>query len=109
MKCIVSRTSMYDSKPCEEAVLEEVTNYTDCTCKTIEKAMKLEWVRNGIPEQRKGFVRVYDKDKEKRWTIEFDNLTDLLKLYDKYGELIITDSGCKEIPIELEIYDTYRE
>ena len=46
------------------------------------------------------------------WVIDIENLSDLLALDDEIdvdGELILYRSIDKEIPYELEIYDTYRE
>ena len=110
MKFIISRTSSYDDeKPCKEATKGKATAFTDCTIKTIEKAMEYAWVKEGNPVQMKGFVRVYNKKPKDVWTIEIKDLEDLMKIYNKYGDIVIENSYYKEFPVAIEIYDSYRE
>jgi len=109
MKFVESRTGSRLKKPCKEARSEYLTYFIDTTLKTIESAKKYECARLGNPVQMNGFVRVYNKKKSMAWTLEIDNLEDLIKFTDKYGEVVIKNSYYKEIPYEIEIYDDYRE
>lgn len=111
MKFIVSRTSdiASDESPCTEAKSTEVTTYTNCTCPTVDEAMKHDWVRAGNPVQMVGSVRVYHKDKKAVWTIDINSLEELTNFISKHGEIVIKDSISEDIPLTIEIYDDYRE
>ena len=109
MEFILERTSLWDGKPHPKATTREVIRFSDCTCKTVEEALKHEWVRNGIAEQRNGFVRVFNKKKSKVWTIKFSTLDDLIKFHKNNGGLVLKTSSTEVIPCCIEIYDGYRE
>jgi len=106
-KYIISRTSVWEGKPCEEAFEENVTCYSFCTCKTLEEANRHDWFKrdgsfNHI--EINGQTRHSYKDKE--WVIQAESIE---ALYKKYGRLVVGDSECEEYPISIEIYDDYRE
>jgi hypothetical protein len=107
---ICVRTSRRDDKPCEEAYEKEFLFYTNCTAKTVEEAKKHEWVRNGLPVQKDGFVRVFRADKEKVWCVNISSIESMIEFVGKYGKCVIfnhTDS--EDILLKIEIYDYYRE
>lgn len=113
MKTIIQRTSGYDDdeKPCDEAVLEELTYLDYRTIATLEEAKKQywysSWFSNGENHrEEKGMVVCDVVEKKKDWVIEFDNVFDLFK---KYGPLVIERSMYKEYEFTIEIYDYYRE
>jgi len=45
----------------------------------------------------------------KGWTIEINDIEELIKLIKKEGRIILGSSQCKECEYEIEIYDSYRE
>jgi len=109
MKFIITRTSNHSGeRPCREAKMELLNGYSDCTCKTVAQALKIDWVKNGVPKQMDGFVRVYDTEKTRVWTIDINTLEELIKLYERHGDIIIQSSCFEEIPLVIEIYDDYR-
>ena len=76
MKFVVTRTSLWkDQKPCRDAVKKEVT----------------------LSKPNKGTIDV--------WIIEIRDLEDLMKFYNKYGNIVIRKSRYKELPVAIEIYD----
>ena len=83
MKFIIRRTSISHNEdlPCEEAKLIKATP----------------------------MFKIDGKDKKEYLFMEINSLKELLALKEKYGDIIIGDSRCKEIPLEIEIYDDYRE
>ena len=110
MKYIISRASECNEeiKPCEGAVLETLvaTNtYVSEEAPGYYKA-KLNPNNFNFREEDGKFKCDFYKN---LWTIEINSLEDLMKLYDKYGDLIIQDSiWCENIP-EIKIYDDYIE
>lgn len=112
MKFIISRTSAWEGRPCKEAKKEKLTHLDYRTVKTLKEARKhkvmnspISWFANGQNHREENGMVVRDMEFE-YWTIECENILDL---YDRYGSLVIQDSECKEYPIEIEIYDGYRE
>lgn len=117
MKFIVSRTSTYDSEPCREAKKEDL-NYLDYrTVKTLEEAHReryahwaIDWFKNGAnhrEDARKGMIVCERKRRD--WVLEVKSLKALIAFVTKYGDVIIKESDYKEYPLEIEIYDGYRE
>lgn len=122
MKFQVSRTSLSldnESKPCNEA-LQVKAIYLDVRTKP------LEWFKSQ-PEDRK-FKEFLSKGKNHRnitvdgepgcvreldphwiWVVKIESLKMLLQFQEKYGEIILQKSNYKEVPLEIEIYDYYRE
>ena len=41
--------------------------------------------------------------------VEFKSLEELAKFIDKYGRIVIDESNCHKYPLDIEIYDDYRE
>ena len=112
MRFIISRTSLWrmEGSPCKGALPIQFTRFIDCRCQTVKEAVQeQDWVRAGNPKQMKGFVRVFQKTKEQAWTIKVSSLSNLISLFKKHGQIIIKESPYKEIPLEIEIYDGFRE
>lgn len=88
MKFIIRRTYGYD-QPCEEARKEKAIIF--------------------YPWSKKG-------EEEEVWVVEVNTLEELINLFESvkkqvapcYG-IILSESLCKEIPYELEIYNSWRE
>ena len=77
MKTIIKRTSTWNSKPCDEAVLENLTPLNYRTVVTLEGAKTEpwydDWFNSGDNHREEGGMIVCDsKIKEDIWTIEFD-------------------------------------
>lgn len=112
MKYVVSRTNLYgvEEKPCEEATLFNGTRLYRCTLKTLQEIRE-------HPYASKWFFRESMKNHKEDadgctcesdgtfWVVE-TSIEDFAK---KYGDIVVKASDCIEYPIELEIYDTYRE
>jgi len=126
MKFKIERTSVWDSKPCDEAMHGSAT-YIDrrmtfhldkagmyCPQPTLEQARQQSWGTEFFSkganhrEEKGGVAR--DLDVENIWVIDIATLEDLLTLQGKYGDLIIKEEDCLEgITHTIEIYDYYRE
>lgn len=82
MKFVVSSTSGgYREQPCEEAI------------------------RGSIEIENK----IYNKSTVDVWFVEINTLEELIKFYEEYGDIIITDCLWNKSYTEIEIYDDYRE
>ena len=93
MEFIVFRTSsMREEKPCEEARAEEVTPF-------------IVWQD---PHNRDKKTIEY-KEKQIKWVLTLNNLEELVKFKDKYGDIILSDTYIKEYLNGIEIYDDYKE
>lgn len=114
MKCIVTRTSCRgdDQKPCEEAVKEILTAVDE---RIIDDPMKNKligerwYTEEGYFNHRVENGHIKRDYKKSAYTIELESLEDLQNFVDKYGDVIIERSTCKEILFEIEIYDYWRE
>ena len=118
MKAIIRRTSILgDAKPCDEAKPAQATLQDWRTLKTLDEARKHkflgeEWFKEGTNHREEKGMVVRDLPCQKVWAIEINSLDDLIALHLKYGDIIITGDGddeYKEYPLQLEIYDDYRE
>ena len=112
MKTIIRRTSQWgENKPCEEAVLEQLTYLDYRTAPTLEEAKRCgwynEWFNQGENHREENGMVVCDHiEKHDIWTIEFD---DVFFLCEKYAPVVIEPSQYKEYEWQIEIYDSYRE
>jgi len=122
MKFISSRTSGDEDdlsqKPCEEAIQEEVTGLERRFVPTIKCARRRKWFKewydsglNHREEKAYGERNIVCDQREKTtvWVIELNSLVELSAFHEKYGAIILLRSAYKEIPLEIEIYDGYRE
>lgn len=122
MKFQVSRTSLSldsETKPCDEALRVKAI-YLDVRTKPLEwfksqsrdRGFK-EFLskgknhRNITVDEKPGCVRELDLDWI--WVVKIDSLKMLLQFQEKYGEIVLQKSDYKEVPLEIEIYDYYRE
>lgn len=117
MKTIISRTSVWNGNhPYKQAKTKviKLTYFDYRAVKTLKEAKSCQWYKqwfeSGTNHREENNMIVCDVVKNvKCFTIEINNLEDILKLQKKYGNIIIKSSNYKEIEFELEIYDTYRE
>lgn len=111
----VSRTSMWnEDKPCEEAEKRNFEYWHTRTC-TEEKFNEKFSLREGLWRSKgknhkitkEGYITRQEENRD-AWSIEINSLEELMKFYNKYGAIIISeDLFCKSSC--LEIYDDYRE
>lgn len=112
MKFICTRTSGYrEEKPCDEATREVIITY-DCRTLPKEQMAKkfknerfLEYENFTFSDGRAGCRRKMEEDV---YTIEIDNLEQLIDFIKKHGDIVIGKHDDYDLP-EIEIYDTWRE
>ena len=111
MKFIITRTSLRndEEKPCEEAHQEPVLKYTDSTISKPELIQKYKWMQGKKYKKVGRYLRFYENEPTDVWVIEIKTLEELVKFYKKYGWLVFTETFTEDIPLEIEIYDDYRE
>jgi len=116
MKFLVKRTSLRweDKKPCKSAKKEKLTYVVYTTVSSFEKAKKYpwfeDWYKNGENFRKENGMLVCDrKEKENVWTIEINNLNELINLIKEEGKIVILETSYKEAPFGIEIYNDYRE
>lgn len=117
MKFIIERTSTLDRKPCREAKSEKFMYIDHRTVKTLAEARlpkHKHWAdkffASGTNHREEGGMIARDTKMRPRWVIEVNTLEDLLRLTDKYGNIIIgSEDDYKGIEWYMEIYDDYRE
>jgi hypothetical protein len=112
MKYFITRTSGYHNEsilPHPRAV-EAQAYYWDCrTLKSFDELKTTSWgkdfFKKGINHREHGnFIsRLLPRD---GFTIEIEDLVQFTK---EEGPIILKQSGFDEIPLEIEIYDDYRE
>ena len=110
MKFEITRTSGDENKPCEEAREEFVEHWQTRTCTEEYFNQKYgKWREKGKNHKidKDGNITRQVED-QIAWTIEINSLDELISLYEKYGDIIITKSFCNENKL-IEIYDSYRE
>jgi hypothetical protein len=117
MEYTVSRTSQWsvspDEPPCKEAVLKQLTRIVQFPyggLLSIEDAKRFDdrgWFKSGNNHRVENGNVVKDVS-EDVWTVEIKNL---VEFFNEHGheEIIIMDSDFKEIPINIEFYDDYRD
>ena len=113
---VISRTSIWncEEKPCDGAFIKELTYLNFRAVKTLKEAEKYpwfdDWYNHGINHREEnGMIVCNAKKKRGVWCMEVGSLNELVALYDKCGDIVITDAQYKEVPIGIEIYDDYRE
>jgi len=120
MKFIITRASNQyttkDKTPCEEATKEKIklTFFDKIWAKSIKEARKENWYkswrRRGKNHREKGGYIICDVATVfTGYTIEMKSLPVMLQFQEKYGDIIIKESGYKEISLEVVIYDDYIE
>ena len=116
MKCIIKRTSIWgDVQPCDEAEATEATFMDWRTFSHLEDVKKNPligegWLKEGKNHHEENGMVVRELERKKVWVVSISTLKDLLSFSQKHGHsIIVSQSNYKEFPIELEIYDDYRE
>lgn len=114
MEFLVTRSSHWEEKPCEEAVTKELVYVDRRTVKTLAEAKGKQWAdhffASGTNHREEIGMVARDKEPRKEWVVNFDTLEALLKFSDKYGDIIISSgSNYKGIKYEVEMKDDYRE
>ena len=121
MEFEIVRTSTWrDKKPCEEAYRKKIIRIDERKFKTFEEHDKRlprdkKWLEKGfnhkIMPKNDNFdsEHIYREFDDETWCIKINSLKDLLKLQDKYGDIILSKSSKNYNIRELEIYDDYRE
>lgn len=118
MKFIISRTSIYSSEksPCEEAKRDSVVRVETRSLLTPEEfderfaKIEGEWFSVGT-NHRKNEVGYITRDNGTIdvWSVEINNLDELMEFCNKYGDVIIQNCMWNKTYKEIEIYDSYRE
>lgn len=118
MKFRITRTSLWSTqKPCEEAVKEKFTRVEIRGFKSFEEFDKKfgeiegDWLSIGVNHciNDEGYIQREFPDDAEGWFIEINTLEDLLKLQEKYGDIILSRDWDNPSILKLEIYDDYRE
>lgn len=121
MEFIISRTSIWnDNKPCEEAYKKEYIREDErgfANPEEYKEKLHEDWFSEGfnhrlITNTKGNYVNathIIRDFKDEGWFIKINTLEDLLKLEEKYGELIIKTFYENKNYKEIEIYDDYRE
>lgn len=113
MKFRITRTSTWDQKPIKEAKKVDAI-YHDIRTIILEKMQRerpdlyRDFMSEGANHRTAGVESIRDLEHQ-IWMIEISSLEELLDLHDKYGEFVITSTRYPEYPIEIEIYDDWRE
>jgi len=109
MKFIVGRSDFRKGKPCEGASRAKLTSMDYRTMpldQVKEKEWGEKWLKEGANHREVmvgGEVWSVREIKESVWLIVIRDLDELLKFQEKYGEIIIGKSECKEVKAEITI------
>lgn len=112
MKYMITRTSMFEGIPCEEAYLDTYIRIDERTVSDPKnlnfKLDKEEWYKTGENHRvENGHIK---RDfKNEAYFIDINSLEELNKLHEKYGDLVISNSWNNTSIPSIEIYDDYRE
>lgn len=121
MEFQITRTSLWnEKKPCEEAYKKEIIRIDERGFKTFEEhnerlPRSKKWLEEGFnhkimpPNEEFSTEHIYREFNDEIWCIKINSLEELLKLQDKYGNIILTRCFKNKNIRELEIYDDYRE
>lgn len=117
MEFVVSRASGWPSEPQPNprATQKDLTYIDYRTMPTIESAKEKHWFKDWYDRgtnhrEENGMIACDRKELTTEWVIEIADLNDLLSLIEDEGDIILgNNSGYKEVPLSLEIYDDYRE
>lgn len=117
MKFRIRRTSNWGVKPCKEAESKELIRIDWCILKTLEEARLPKYKHwadtffaSGTNHREENGMIARDLDQRPVWIININTLEELIKLQNKYGDLILgEEDDWKDIKYFIEIYDGYRE
>jgi hypothetical protein len=115
MKFLISRTSVWEGQPCEEATLEPYTRVDE---RTVDDPAKLPignpnqqtdwWFSEGKNHRVENGHIKRDFD-DQTWFVEINSLEELTEFSKKYGALVFQQPWRNSEFPSLEIYDDYRE
>lgn len=111
MEFLVSRTSTWDGKPCEEAYRKPFTHVDQRNTDDPHKLPGIlgdTWYEEGRNHRIVDGYITRDFDTE-GWFVEIADLDALIAFYAKYGSLVLTPHYKNQYIPEIEIYDGYRE
>ena len=121
MEFKITRTSLWsEDKPCNEAYIKKIIRIDERGFSSFEEhdeklPRDTKWLEEGFnhkivsANKRCTHNHIYREFNDEIWAIKIDTLEDLLKLTDKYGDLVITTAYENNNIYEIEIYDDYRE
>lgn len=118
MEFEISRTSLWETKPCEEAYEKEIIRIDERGFNNFDEykeRLHEKWEDEGfnhkiIPANNKfNHQHIYREFNDKIWCIKINSLEKLLELQDKYGNIILGRCWKNNSIRSLEIYDDYRE
>lgn len=121
MEFEISRASIWnDEKPCEEAYKKQIIRIDERGFETFEEHDKIllrdkKWLEEGfnhkiIPANNKfKNQHIYREFNDEIWCIKINSLVELLKLQDKYGDIILSTCYKNNNIREIKIYDDYIE
>lgn len=121
MEFEISRTSMWnDKKPCEEAYKKQIIRIDERGFETFEEhderlPKDKKWLEEGFNHKiisannKCDHQHIYREFNDEIWCIKINSLEELLKLQDKYGDIVLSTCFKNDNIRELEIYDDYRE
>ncbi|MBM4137270.1 MAG: hypothetical protein FJ241_10640 [Nitrospira sp.] len=112
MKFVISRTSLWKEKPCEEAKMEDVLylQQRSCSEKEFDEHFSKDeglWRSQGKNHRVLKNGNICRDQEDTAWVIELEDFKDLIKFAEKYGALVL-ESGNYNL-LEIEIYDDCRE
>ncbi len=116
MTFAINRASTWNAKPCDEAMRFSGQYVDTWVAKTLEEAGGARWSAlffalgtdhreisyRGKPHLARNIPTDY-------WVIEIPDLPALVSLQEKYGDLVLKESRYLDHPVQIEIYDDYRE
>lgn len=118
MRFTITRTGAWYKKPIKEAYRISIPCWDERTCTEVyyDKHIARDgkaWRNHGKNHKKTngGKWIARQMDDQKAWAIDISSLDDLIKLYEKYGDIILgKESSTNEEKIyQLEVYDSYRE
>ena len=111
MDFIISRESIYDDRPCDEAVEIECTYRDERAVSTLAEAEKMFWYEGwytrGINHREEDGYVVCDVSGYNQWMVSINGLVELVQFMSKYGNIVISKSRYNEYRNEITISDIY--
>lgn len=111
---VLRRTSVFDDKPCDEAIKRSFENWSSRSC-TEEYFNQCFSASEGLWRSKGKNHSLIDggitrqNDNVEKWSIEINTLEELTAFIDKYGSIVIRADWDDPNAKMIEIYDDYRE
>ena len=121
MEFEINRASIWgDEKPCQEAYKKQIIRIDERGFETFEEHNERfprdkEWLEEGFnhkiiePNDKFNKKHIYREFNDEIWCIKINTLEELIKLQDKYGEIILGQCFKNNSIRRLTIYDDYIE